>query len=110
MSIIPCGHRVVVKIIPLEEVDDKYRRAKSIGLEIVGDQINREQQSVDKGTVVAIGPTAFDVYGGGKWCEVGDIVAFAKYSGKAVRDLESQEDFLVLNDEDVVCILRKGDK
>lgn len=109
MSVIPCGHRIVIKLIPLEEVDVTYARAKALGIEIAGEQINRDKQSVDKGTVMAIGPTAFKDFGGEAWCKVGDVVAFAKYSGKAVKDMETQEDYLVLNDEDICCVLKQGE-
>ncbi len=106
MNIIPCGHRVLVKQLQLEAVDDTLKIAREIGLEIVGDDQKRRQEGMDMGVVVAIGPTAFKDFGGEAWCQVGDVIAFAKYSGKAVQDQVTKEKYQVCNDEDIVCILK----
>lgn len=111
MTPIPCGHRLVIKQIELADYDETYKKAKQIGIEIAQNKdFMREQQSVDRGTVIAIGPSAFQDFNAKEpWCKVGDIIAFAKYSGKAVKDIETQEDYLVINDEDAVCILKRGE-
>lgn len=110
MNIVPCGHRLIVEIMDITEIDDAYRRAKDLGIDLSHSKdYQREQQSVDKGVVRAVGPTAFRDFGGEAWCKEGDIIAFAKYSGKAVKDLVSGKDYLVLNDEDCVCVLKQGD-
>lgn len=110
MNIIPCGHRVVVEILDLTEIDEVYKSAKALGIDLSASQdIQREQQSVDKGVIRAIGQTAFRDFGGDAWCKVGDTVAFAKYSGKTVKDLVTGKSYLVLNDEDCICILTQGE-
>jgi len=96
----PTGHRILVKQDELSSVDKDYKRAKESRIILVEDK--REQAGVDTGIVVAIGSTAFKDFGGEPWFEVGDRVAFAKYSGKTVA--EGDCDFLVLNDEDVVYV------
>lgn len=65
-------------------------------------EYTRAQASVDQGIVLSIGPTAF---GGDsqKWCDVGDYVAYARHAGKWVKDPETDENILVLNDEDIIC-------
>lgn len=65
-------------------------------------ELLRAQASIDQGIVLSIGPTAFggDVQ---KWCDVGDYVAYARHAGKWIRDPETQEDILVVNDEDIIC-------
>lgn len=108
MGVIPCGHRVVVKLLSLKEIDKAYE-VKIDGFEIVGEDIKRREEGVDIGEVVAIGPTAFRDFGGEAWCAVGDTVAFAKYAGKVVKDLTTDQRYQVLNDEDLVCILKKGE-
>lgn len=106
MNVIPCGHRLVIKQLALEEVDDTTQRAKRMGLVIEGGEQQRRQDGIDMGEVMAIGPTAFKDFGGEAWCAVGDIVAFAKYSGKTVQDQVTKDKYQVCNDEDIVCILK----
>jgi len=111
--IIPCGHRVVVKQEKLEDVDIAYKKAKQAGLVIADtDDKKREQAGLDKGIVISIGPGAFVEFNrnqmtDGAWCKTGDRIAFAKYSGKSVADPDDHEVYMVINDEDVVCIIRE---
>ncbi len=63
----------------------------------------REQAAVDQGIVLTIGKTAFKDFGGEPWCAVGDYVAYAKHAGRWVKDPDTDENILVLNDEDVIC-------
>lgn len=112
--IIPCGHRVVVKQEKLEDVDPAYKKAAKVGIVIADtDDKKREQAGLDKGIVISIGPGAFVEFNrnqdlSGPWCAVGDKVAFAKYSGKTVVDPDDQESYMVLNDEDIVCVIRES--
>jgi co-chaperonin GroES (HSP10) len=105
----PCGHRLVVKPFKLSEVDKVYERAMNAGLEIVRNNQKREDQSVDKGTVLAIGPTAWQTesLGGQPWCKVGDTILFAKFSPKWVEDPDTKDQLGILNDEDVVAVLEE---
>jgi len=111
--IIPCGHRVVVKQEKLEEVDPTYRKAHKAGIIFADtEDKKREQAGLDKGTVISIGPGAFVEFNEnqntlGDWCAVGDKIAFAKYSGKTVVDPDDNEIYMVINDEDVVCVIRE---
>lgn len=101
MNIIPCGPRVLVKPEKLVNEDPVYKSAVAAGLQLPDVATRLEQNAMDKGTVVAIGPIAFkDYIDGQDWCKVGDKIAFAKYGGKIIGD------FIVLNDSDVVAILR----
>jgi co-chaperonin GroES (HSP10) len=103
----PAGHRLVVKAFKLAEVDKVYETAMAAGLEIVRANQKREDQSVDKGTVLAIGPTAWKDFGGEPWCKVGDTILFAKFSPKWVEDPETKEQVAILNDEDVVAVIKE---
>jgi co-chaperonin GroES (HSP10) len=111
--IIPCGHRVVVKQQKLEDSDITYKRATKAGIVIAEtEDKKREQAGLDKGKVIAIGPGAFvefnrEQMGDSPWCKVGDIIAFAKYSGKNVVDPDDHEVYMVINDEDVVCVIKE---
>lgn len=63
-------------------------------------QYTRERASVDQGIVLTLGSTAFS---GDPWCAVGDRVAYARHAGKFVKDPDTGEDILVVNDEDIIC-------
>lgn len=108
MGVIPCGHRVVVRLLDLKEVDSAYDVSiKGFVIPETAD-LQRRQESVDLGVVLAIGPTAWRDFGGEAWCAVGDTVAFAKYAGKRIQDPDEPDARVqVLNDEDVVCIIKK---
>lgn len=106
--IIPVGHRLMVKLQKLEEVDQVWANAKKIGIEVPEFTKRKEETVIDTGIVVSIGKTAWKAFDDGhQWCEVGDTVAYARHSGKRIKDPDTDEDFLVINDEDVVAIIRK---
>ncbi len=104
--IIPTGHRILVKQEEYEETDDVFKSAKRAGIEIIKDSNTRYQESVDKGTVMAIGPTAWKDFGGANWANVGDTIVFAKHAGKKVQDpADKDTHYVVLNDEDVCAVI-----
>jgi len=104
----PCGHRLVVQPFKQEEVDEVIKSAKRAGFEIVNSNEEREDASVDKGVVLAIGPTAWQDFKSEPWCKVGDTILFAKFAGKIVEDPETKKKVFILNDEDVVAIIQEG--
>jgi len=102
----PLLHRIIVKQQKLNEAHKDYQRAEAIGIIIPEHEDNkRAQAGVDKGTVVAIGPTAYRDFNVDVPVSVGDVVAFARFSGKTIVDPETDEEFVALNDEDLVAIL-----
>lgn len=106
--IIPSGHRILVKQDSYDENDEVFRTARAAGIEIVKDKGTRYQESVDKGKVIAIGPTAWKDFGNEPWANVGDTIVFAKHAGKKVEDPEDKsEHYVVLNDEDVVAVIKE---
>lgn len=110
MQIEPCGHRVLVKPFDVAEVDEQIKRAKSFGLDMSAVTNNkREQEAVVVGTVLKIGNTAWKdpSLGGEPWAQVGDKVYFAKFAGKQIKLPGSEEDLLVLNDEDIVAVIKE---
>lgn len=103
----PLLHRIVVKPEKFEEISEDHRYAERIGIVIATvDETKRAQASVDLGTVVAIGPTAYKDFGVSAPIAVGDKVNYARFSGKIVKDPATQEEFVILNDEDCICIIR----
>lgn len=103
MSIEVVTFRVLVK--PDDVLEKKYK-TEIKGFVIAGMEKEREQQAVDSGIIVGMGPTAFKDYDTANPLSVGDKVVYAKFAGKEVVDPETQEKFLVINDEDVVAVLR----
>ena len=97
----PSGHRVLVMPDPVEEVSkggiildtgDKSKRS-------------REQHGQFTGTIVDIGPDAWDIHNGEPWAKVGDRILFAQHGGFPVE--VDGKLHRVINDEDVTAIIDK---
>lgn len=109
--IIPVTHRILVKPVRIEDKDEAFASAKRAGIVVEhSKEFRREQQGVDEGTVLAFGPIVFRDFGTDNPLKEGDTILYARHAGKPVKDPENPEiEYLVINDEDVVCILKKGD-
>lgn len=104
--ITPLLHRIIVKQHKLEETNKEYRKAAEIGIIIPEHEDNkRAQAGVDKGIVIGIGPTAYRDFNTDVPIKIGDTVAFARFSGKVIVDPKDEEEYVALNDEDVVAVL-----
>lgn len=102
----PVGFRVLIKPDPVLET------TKS-GIVLALDK-KLEAGATQTGTVMALGPEAFKSYNRAAgfnqyvpWCTIGDHISFAKYAGKWVDDPDTKEEFLIINDEDVVAKFSK---
>ena len=101
----PLLHRIVVKPEKFEEFDKDIQKAKQIGLVIPElEEMKRAQASVDRGVVVSLGATAYRDYNVDPPVKVGDIVNYAKFSGKIIEDGGVQ--YILLNDEDLLCVIK----
>lgn len=97
--ITPAGHKVMIK----PKAVEKYRGA----IELVIDE-NRELAATTEGTVVGIGETAYmKVDDGRPWVKIGDNVLYAKYAGVLAVDPDTEEQYVVVHDVDIVCIITK---
>lgn len=106
MNIVPLLHRVLVKPVDYKEFNKDLQRARNLGLEIPElEEMKRAQASVDQGEVVAIGETAYRDYNVPCPIKVGDIVNFARFSGKLIED--NGVKLVALNDEDLICIVKE---
>jgi co-chaperonin GroES (HSP10) len=104
--IVPTDYRVLLSYESVADYDPQFARAKKAGLVLPEDHedMQRRMAGVDKGHIIAIGPTAdfgFKV-------EIGDRVGIAKHSGKIVEDEFTQSKYLLVNDEDVLYVQRNG--
>lgn len=97
--IVPILHRILLKL-------DNVEHKTESGIIIPDDVIKKERKAVEVATVVALGSTCFKDYGADvDTVKIGDRVIIAKYSGKEVKDVDDV-DYVVCNDEDIICILR----
>jgi chaperonin GroES len=101
MTIIPFLHRVLVKLKPVEKTTES-------GIIIPDTTTRKEQAATEEGVIIAIGETFAKDYGAVNIPQVGDKVYFAKYAGKFIKD-EDGTDLVLLNDEDIVAIIKDED-
>jgi co-chaperonin GroES (HSP10) len=103
-------HRVAIKQFDFNEWDEGRKKLKEMGWAIPETEKEiRAKASVDIGTIEQIGPTAFKDFGVETPIKVGDIVGFVKGSGKLVKNPLTEEEVLIVNDEDITCIFTGGD-
>lgn len=96
------GCRLLIKPFKIQEHDKVFAAAKAAGIALPEFSERKEQANVDKGSVVQIGPNCHEDYVGD--LKIGDVVGFAKFGGKFLTDPETEELYLVINDEDVICV------
>ncbi len=102
----PCGTKVLIKIIPYENI--------SQGGIIMGtaNEVERERKGRDIGELISFGPLAFkgykgclDIEGPEDWgCKLGDIVEYRRYDGKIPR-IDGYEDYRYIDDEDIIAVI-----
>ena len=97
--IVPCGHRVLVKI-------DEVAETSKGGIIIAKTIADKQEEAGIFGTIVAIGETAWKDFGGRAWAVIGDRVMIAKYGGFIAQEPDTTDKFRILNDEDIVAVLR----
>lgn len=98
------GCRLLVRPVKIEEHDKVMRSALASGIVLPEMEKRKAQTQVDQGIVLEIGPKASLDYIEG--VEKGSLIGFAKYGGKFITDPETDEILLVINDEDVIAILK----
>ncbi len=91
--------------IDIKKIDGHWVTPNGIEVDHLVDE-KQELGATVTGTIVDIGPDAWASYKPSKPFAdlvIGDHVYYAKYAGKWVTDFETGEDFLVVNDDDIVC-------
>ncbi len=114
--LIPRGHRLLVKPEELEQDIAKNQNEEYVsegGIVIpkateAARDADRELDAQTCGTVIAIGPTCWLAYDRDHeewepWAKVGDKVLYKKYVGEKVVDPETDEEFIILNDNQISC-------
>lgn len=100
------GCRILIRPQKLQEHDKLFDAAKKAGIVIPEFSQRKEEVNVDKGTVLQIGPKCHEDYTGD--LVVGDMIGYAKFGGKFIQDPHDEEIYLIINDEDVVCIFKEN--
>jgi len=100
-GVIPCGHRILVRPIIVEEKSESGIILRTTALK------DREQMAQTEGVIIALGQTVWHDQDA-PWAAVGDHVIFSKFSGIVVPGADEVE-YRVINDLDVIGI-KKGDK
>ncbi len=106
------GPRILVRPEKFEEIDEVYKAAKKAGLELYrGEDFKREERAVVFGTVLQTTNECWQapVGNGTAWAKVGDKIVYARYAGKYITDPMTKEEFLILNDEDVIGLVLESE-
>ena len=99
----PCGYRVIVR-------PDELEKTTESGIVIAYNNEELERANIWYGTLVAIGPTAWKDQGE-NWASIGDRINFSKYTGRFIEDPDDPDTkYLILNDEDILCVIKKENK
>ena len=98
------GYRLLVKA-------EEIKRETDWGFvtSVEGTNEDRMEQSGNQiGFVVGVGHTCWK---GGvdetPWCKEGDRILYSKHAGRFVYDPNTDEPYLVINDDDVLLVLEK---
>jgi len=105
MTITVTGCRILVKPFKIQEHDKVFESAKKAGIILTEVSERKEQINVDKGTVLQIGSKCHEDYVGE--LAVGDVIGYAKFGGKFIQDPVDETVYLIISDEDVICIFKE---
>ena len=106
------GYRLIVK--PDNVKTSHEVKGTDIKLAIaVHEKLYKAPMSV--GIVIDIGPLAWVDYNKNAilkkpWVEIGDKILYSRYGGKLIKDPDTDEDFVVLDDGDVLCKIVETEK
>lgn len=96
-GITPLGHRLLI-------LPDNVETTTKSGIVVsTGTQVLRDELAQIDGVVIEVGP---DCNG---WCKAGDRIVFGKYSGLFYTGKNGVK-YRIVNDEDAVAVIVKGEK
>lgn len=100
-SLEPVGYFLLVEPKPIETTTES-------GIIIADVTLKQERLATDIGTLIKIGPIAWNGFADGKpWATVGDKVLYAKYAGKRIVDPKTDKEYVLINDNDVLSIVKE---
>lgn len=96
------GYRILVKADPIETTTaGGIVLVQNEKLEAAGQQF---------GTVIGIGDTCWTDAKGedlGQWCAKGDKILFSRHAGRFVYDPDDNEEYMIMNDTDVIAVIEE---
>ena len=108
--IVVTGHRVLIK-------EDPVEKQTASGIYLAVDE-ELERSACQRGLIVAVGPDCWKAYrkidqegierNGEPWAGVGDYVIFARHAGRFITDPTNEQEYLIMNDEDILGIIHDG--
>jgi co-chaperonin GroES (HSP10) len=107
MTIKITGCRILIRPHKIQENDKVFASAQRAGIILTETSERKEQVNVDKGVVLQIGPKCHEDYLGE--VRVNDTIGFAKFGGKFVQDPADDEIYLIINDEDIICVFGENE-
>lgn len=90
------GYRLLVK-------PDEIETTTEGGIVVVMDE-DKAKIAQMYGKVVQVGSECWHDFKDKQWCKEGDRVAWSKFAGKFITDPETAEEYVILNDEDVLVV------
>jgi chaperonin GroES len=104
------GHRVLIKEDPVEK--------KTKGGIILATDEKRERAGLMHGILVSVGPDCWKAFrkidregierDGEPWARKGDYVLFARHAGRFIKDPTNGDEFVIMNDEDILGVISSG--
>ena len=79
-----------------------------LALAAPADMERRQEAAIQQGYLISVGPMAYNDWEGDP-PKVGDFVLWMKYSGTGVIDPDTGEKLVLMNDEDIVIVLKRGE-
>lgn len=102
------GYKILVKPDDIER--EHEIEGTNLKLQIVQDERMAKASQVS-GILVDVGPYAWKAFDkdftGEPWAKVGDKVYYSKYAGKVITDPDTEEELLIMTDEDINCVVVK---
>lgn len=98
--LVPLGHHILVRP---EDIDEKTQG----GLYLAPSTMERRKNERVIGEIVAVGMNAWKAFDSGEpWAAVGDKILYARYGGVRVKDPDTQEELIVMHDEDAIVAIK----
>lgn len=96
-GIIPTGGHLLV-------LPEKVEEMTAGGIILPQDTQEKEQQAATRGTLIAVGKSAWADIDDHAWASVGDKISYSRYAGVSMAG-EDGEDYVLINDNDVLARL-----